>query len=120
MSRAWVALAKEIECNVILKNQGKRQRRHSAWVQQADFRIIKLKNRNHIGNCQCLLVKDRTTFSSVHVGFASFRALEPRPALCSLLHYRLMSLRTFQKLKLILTAVEMLKVMVWSCCCQRL
>ena len=36
------------------ENWQKHQRRHSAWVEQADFGKLELNNRNRSGNCQHL------------------------------------------------------------------
>ena len=41
-------------------NQPKHQTRRCAWVRQADFRKVKLNNRNHSGNCQRLSVRHET------------------------------------------------------------
>ena len=58
----------------IFANWPKHQTRCRAWVGQADFRTVELKNRNHSGNCQRLSVKHKTRSSLVSVGVFNSRS----------------------------------------------
>ena len=45
------------------ENWQKHQRRHSAWVGQADFGKIELNDRNNSGSCQRMSMEEKTEHS---------------------------------------------------------